>query len=243
MKYNEEIWTDMTQDEKATYHLAEAFQKHTKDRGEVMQWIPSAEAKQCYNYERDGKYPADKIRESKHWPYFMETWEIFKDDENFNADMFIDAVFSRLRKGRRIFPAQLRTKTALANYKEYRMKMKMSKTISTEKKMMQDLASTYKFIRMRLGIDKLSETDLDYFFSHVKDKNILSDGIVCCIQQMLSPFYMVISKAFMKAYLNLDRDVQDEILGPGDYENLRILVKLKTPVYGFAKKVFGDDIL
>lgn len=121
--------------------------------------------------------------------------------------------------------------------------MKMSKTISTEKKMMQDLASTYKFIRMRLGIDKLSETDLDYFFSHVKDKNILSDGIVCCIQQMLSPFYMVISKAFMKAYLNLDRDVQDEILGPGDYENLRILVKLKTPVYGFAKKVFGDDIL
>ena len=241
MKYNEKIWSDLDYDEKQIYHLAEAFEKRTRASGDVTHWISSAESKGCYDYDRDGKHPGDKIRESKNWVYFSEFWEIVKNDENFDIDIFMDSVFRNLPKGKSIFPSQLRTKKTIENYKEYKMALKMSDKVSDEKRMMTDLATSYKFIKRKIG--DVNEESLALFFNNIKDNNVISDGVFFCIQNMISPFYLVISKSFEMAYFSLDNDVKEEIMDEDRFMKIRALVKLKTPVFKFAKKIFGDDII
>jgi hypothetical protein len=241
VKYNELIWSDLDHEEKQIYHLAESFERRTKKQGEFTHWIPSAETKSCYNFERDGKHPGDKLRESKNWAYFSDVWEIVKDDPNFDIDIFMDSVFRNLPKDKQIFPSQLRTKRVLENYKEYRMALKMSDKVSDEKKMMEDIATTAKFIKRKIG--EINSQSLTSFFNDIKDNNIISEGIFFCIQEMISPFYLVVSKSFEEAYNNLDKDIKDEIMDEDRLMTLRTLVRLKTPVYRFAKRVFDEDII
>lgn len=241
MKYNETIWQDLDHDEKKIYHLAEAFERRTKASGDFTHWISSAENKGCYNYDRDGKHPGDKIRESKNWIYFSELWEIVKDDENFDIDIFMDSVFRNLSKGKTIFPSQLRTKRVLENYKEYKMALKMSDKVSDEKRMMEDLATSYKFIKRKIG--DVNEESLASFFNDIKDNNMISDGVFFCIQNMISPFYLAVSRSFERAYSGLDIDVREEIMDEDRFMKIRALVRIKSPVYRFAKKIFDGDII
>ena len=238
---NPEIWGDMTYDEKQAYKIYEAFQRKTIKRGIKNKWLPSIYTKQCPNEERDGLRPADHIRQSKNWPYFFECWEIYSEDQFFDIGNFIDSIFRNMTSAEKIFPSQLRTKKIQTQYKDYRMKLKMSTTISTEKKMMQDIATTFKFIRNRA-----SGSDIDSlwsFFHDIKEGMYISDGVLCTIQEMISPFYYTISKSFIKAYYNLDKDIQEEIISHQEFTHIQSLVKIKIPVYKFAKELFGDDII
>ena len=203
----------------------------------------SASAKSCYDYERDRKYPGDKIRESKNWKYFVDVYEMTKDYPMFDEEIFMDSVFRNIRGGMRIFPAQLRTKKAITNYLDYRLRLKMSDRVSNQKKMMIDMSTSYKFIKRQLKKENLTSDDLYHYFNDVKDNNVVSMGLLACIQEMISPFYLGISKSFEIAYRNADQDIQDEIMSANRLENIRALVKLKTPVFSFAKKIFGDDIV
>ena len=243
MKYNEDIWTDLTQEEKKIYHLYEAFQKRTNKMGNYVKWLPSATAKQCYDYDRDGKYPGDKIRESKNWKYFEDVSEMFENHPDFDEEIFMDSIFIHVLKGKKIFPAQLRNKKNVEFYKEYRMKLKMSDKSSDEKKMMSDIAATYTYIKRKIKKNELDSSDIYSFFNNTKDNNIISDGLKSCILEMISPYFMVISKSFIAAYKNADKDIQDEIIDIDRLKNLRGLVKMKTRVYSFAQKIFKDDII
>ena len=243
MKYNEDIWSDLEWEEKQIYHLYEAFQKKTSNRGNRIRWISQATSKSTYDYDRDEKYPGDKIRESKNWKYFVDVWEIFKDTPSFDVEIFMDSVFRHIPRDKNITPAQLRTKKIIQNYKEYRMKLKMSDNISDEKQLMRAMLSTYQFIARKLNKSKLSFDDIYSFFNDVKDNNVVSVGLFSCINEMISPFYMAVSKSFEDAYTSADEDIRDEIMTFEKYQRLRALVKLKTRVYGFAKKIFGKDIV
>lgn len=243
MKYNEEIWTDLTQEEKKVYHLYEAFQKRTNKMGNFVKWLPAATAKQCYNYDRDGKYPGDKIRDSKNWKYFEEVCKIFESHSDFDEEIFMDSVFIHVYKEKKIYPAQLRTKKIVEFYKEYRMKLKMTDRSSDEKKMMEDLAATYKYIKRKVKKDELDVRDIYTFFNSTEDNNIISDGLKSCILEMISPYFMAISKSFNIAYKRTDKDIQDEIIDLDKLNNLRGLVKMKTRVYSFAKKIFKEEII
>ena len=236
MQYTEEIWSDLTYEEKQAYKLYEQFQKECTNRGVVTKWLPSASSKGFYDYDRDGKYPGDKIRESKNWKYFVEIYDRFKEDENFDPYIFIEAVFRRLGKKDTLAPAQLRTKVNYDFYKEYRMKLKMTDKVSDEKQIMQDLMNTYKFIQRKLGkTSQLDKSDFHYFFNHVKDNNIMSEGVFFCIQEMISPYYYSI-------WNSSDQDIQDEISSLERLVNISALIRSKSRVYEFAKKVFKDDI-
>ncbi len=243
MNYTEEIWEDLTYDEKKTYRLFEEFQKACQNRGSVMKWIPSASSKSYPTYDRDGKYPGDKIRESKNWKYFCEVWETYKDDQNFDPHVFIDAVFRRLGAGKTISPAQLRTKANYEYYKEYRLKLKMTEKVSDEKQIMTDLANTYALIQRKLEKKELTAKDFDHFFNHVKDNNVISEGIFFCIQEMISPYYYCMSKSFRSAWKSLDQDIRDEISEEDRLYTISAIVKSKTRVYGFMRKLFGEDIV
>ena len=239
MNYNPEIWNDLTYEEKKTYRIYEAFQKRTKKIGMMNIWLPSASAK---GVNRD-EYPADKIRNSKNWSYFRDVYEMTADYPDFDEETFMDSVFRNLNTGEKIFPARLRTKRIIENYLDYRMKMKMSNKVSNSKKMMIDLANTYKYIKRKLKKDELEYSDLYSFFNDSSDGGLLSVGIVSCIQEMISPFYLSISKSFSAAYKSLDKDVQEEIMSVNSLYNIRSLVKLKPEVYGFAKKLFKEDVI
>lgn len=232
-RVNMKVWEDASHDERKIYHIYEEFQKRTNKMGNVMKWLPSINSKHHINF--------DKIRESKNWKYFSDVWEIFKDFPEFDEEIFMESVFRHVQK--KIFPAQLRTKKIIENYKEYRMKLKMTDKISDEKIMMADIANTYKYIKRKIKKEKIKSSDIYYFFNYTKDNDVISDGLKSCILEMISPFYMVISKSFEIAYKNSDKDIQDEIIDMDRFNNLRSLVKIKTIVYSFAKKIFGDDII
>lgn len=243
MKYNEDIWKDLEWEEKQVYHIYEAFQKRTNKRGQRIKWLPQATAKSTYDYDRDGKYPGDKIRESKNWKYFCDVWDVFKDSASFDPEIFMDSVFRHLPKDKNITPAQLRTKKIVQQYKDYRMKLKMSDNISDEKQIMRDIINTYKFIQRKLNKSELRQNDIYDFFNSIQDNNVVSQGIFSCINEMISPYYMAVSKSFEDAYVSIDEDIREEIMSFDKYQRIRSLVKLKTRVYQFAKKVFGADIV
>ena len=61
--------------------------------------------------------------------------------------------------------------------------------------------------------------------------------------EMISPYYLAVSKSFEIAYLAADKDIQDEIMTIDNLDTYRALVRIKTRIHSFAKKVFGDDIV
>jgi len=238
-KFNPLIWSDMSYDEKKAYHIYEAFQKHTNKRGDKNVWVPSICTKTIP--DQDEMRPADPIRQSKNWKYFIECWNLYIEDENFDPNNFMDAVFRNLGKDEKIFPAQLKTKKVMEQYHDYRIRIKMTKTISTEKKMLQDIANSYKFIKNRIG--ECDYASIWEWFNDIQPGQYISDGVLCAIQEMISPFYFTVSKSFMKAYYNLDKDIQDEIINIQEFNILQSLVKVKPEVFTFVKELFGDDII
>jgi hypothetical protein len=243
IKYTEEIWSDLTYEEKMAYKIYEAFQVKTKKIGIRNIWLPSASSKSYYNYDRDGKYPGDKIRESKNWKYFVEVYEMFENAPDFDENIFMESVFRNVYKGQRIYPAQLRTKKIIQQYKDYRLKLKMTNKIDNDKILMQHFANSYKYIKNKMKKDELSVEDIYNFFNNVKDKDIISDGMKAAMLEMLSPYYLAVSKSFEIAYFNSDKDIQDEIISLKELDRYRSIIKLKTRIYSFAKKIFGDDII
>lgn len=239
LRYNEEVWRDLTYDEKMAYKIADQFTRYTMKRGQYNRWIASAES----NPQDPDIAPGDKIRSSKNFRYFLDVWNMYKNDSSFDIIIFIESVFHNLPRNKKIYPAQLKTKRVYNNYKEYRMRNKMSERIGTVKRVMEDLARTYKLIKKKIDVETLTEKDLYHFFNDVPEGQLLSEGAFLAIQEMISPFYMAISKSFRKMYFNLDKDVQDEIIDKDKLNNIMALMRLKSRLHGFAKRLFGKDVI
>jgi hypothetical protein len=52
--YTEEIWTDLTYDEKQIYKIYEAYQKAMRNRGDTKKYLKQATAKSFPDIDRDG---------------------------------------------------------------------------------------------------------------------------------------------------------------------------------------------
>jgi len=244
MKYNPEIWADMTSDERSTYYIAEAYNSFCKSRGDQRKHLPSVEVRQCPNYDRDGQHPADPIRNHKNWPYFVKVWERFEIDQAFDADIFMESVARHLPKDKQIFPAQLATKKNFDSYIEYRQSIKLGgEKIDDTKRIMQGIVQTYKLIARKVGSQKPTQQEIYYFFNKPKDNNLISEGLLLCMQQMISPYYFSVSRSFITAYKNSDKDIRDEILELSRLKDMALLTRTKTEVYNFVKKIFNEDIL
>jgi hypothetical protein len=111
------------------------------------------------------------------------------------------------------------------------------------KRIMTGIQRTYKLIQRKYNGRELTKEDLHDFFNKPKDNSILSEGLLYCMQEMISPYYFAVSKSFLRAYKNSDQDIRDEILPLDRLKDMATLVRAKTRVYEFVKKVFGDDIL
>lgn len=257
-EYNPLIWSDLTMDEKKTYQLYEEFQKAynrlaTEKKLRPMIWLPSAYKKTCHIYERDGKYPADDIRESRHWKIFTQIYEKYKHYDGFDATVFITGVFHFRTDLKSISPAILLSHESYKAYIEYIKKIvadaQSGGRDATRKQVFNSIYGTRITINQLLKIPKNevpSREMLEKFFTVKKEKDsILPKGIVYCIHGMISPYYLALSKTFRKIYPDLDPDVKAEIgfETEDDFEVYAGLVRTCKENYDNLKIMFGDDII
>lgn len=242
IKYNPAIWADMSSDERNIYYIAEAYEDFAKSRKDFRKHLPSAESK-TLPHPDSGERPADKIRNHKNWQYFEKVWDRFIYDQSFDASMFIDAVAKHLPKDQHIYPSQLATKKNFDYYLEHREAIKLNTSESDDtKRIMEGIIQSYKLIAKKVGVKKLNKEDIYNFFNKPKDGMILSEGLLFCMQQMISPYYFSVSKSFISAYNNSDKDIQDEILPLDRLKDMHSLTKVKPKIYEFLKKIFEEDI-
>jgi hypothetical protein len=241
-RYNPAIWADMNLNERSIYYIAEAYEEFAKSRKDFRKHLSSVESK-TLPHPDSGERPADKIRNHKNWQYFEKVWDRFIYDQSFDAFIFMDAVAKHLPKDRQIYPAQLATKKNFEYYLDYResIKLNTSETDDT-KRIMEGIVQSYKLISKKVGVKNLSNQDIYNFFNKPKESMILSEGLLFCMQQMISPYYFSVSKSFISAYNNSDKDIQDEILPLSRLKDMHNLTKVKPKIYEFLKKIFDEDI-
>lgn len=243
IKYNPAIWADMSLDERSIYYIAEAYEELAKSKKDFRKFLPSAESK-TLPHPDSGERPADKIRNHKNWQYFEKVWDRFKYDQSFDASIFVEAVGRHLPKDRQLYPAQLATKKNFDYYLEYRESIKIDTSEKDDtKRIMEGIVQSYKLIARKIGVKKLTKQDIYDFFNKPKDGMILSEGLLFCMQQMISPYYFSVSKSFISAYTNSDKDIQDEILPLDRLKDMHSLTKVKPKIYEFLKKIFEEDII
>lgn len=221
---NSSVLSDFSLHEKKAYEIAQVFQNETRKRGDVRIWLPN---------------DSEAIRKSKNFKWFLETWDKYKDEQNFDAYIFIESVFKGLKDGDKIFPAQLKTKKAYEKYREHKMSLKMTKKISTDKKILGDIYQTFKFLRTK--IEEVNYENLRNVFFNAGD-NYISDGVFYAMQNMLSPFYLSVSRSFHEVYEELDLDIKQEIIDKEDLISIGAFIRMKEEIYDFNKKLFKDDI-
>jgi len=183
-------------------------------------------------------------RESKNWPYFAAVYEFFKKDSMFDPHIFIEAQFRDLPKDKIIFPAQLKTKAAAIRYNEHKEALKIieENVITDTEKIMTNLANTLTFLKKWWKKNNLLEGDYSSLFK--KDSNeIMSEGMILCMQNMLSKYFIAVSIHFNREYNKLDSDIKCEIITPKELENFRVQLRINEYAYNFAKEIFEGEIL
>lgn len=223
-----EVWQkwNFNLKEKSIWELAQAYHSYNKKRGLYRNFLPSK----------------TDPRESKNWKYFEQVYTIFENDPTFDPYLFIEAQYRNIGKDKALYPAQLKTKKAIENYKEHRDNSKIIDRNSDTERILINLTDTYKFLKKWWKNNGLKIGDYESFFA-IKDGEIISDGMSYCIQGMISKYFMAVSKTFNKYYYRLDPDIKWEIIPPKELKSYRVHLKLDEDAWDFAKDVFKDEVI
>lgn len=208
------------------WELYTIFHKISKRRGAYRKYLP------------ENSDP----RNSKNWKYFAETWDNIKDDPALDIYMFIEAQFRNVPKGKAVWPAQLKTKTALTRYKEHRRASKIVDTVSQSEQIINNLANTFRFMKKWWKRNNLRMDDYEAFFRKAEGE-LISDGMNYCLQGLISKYFMSVSSNFLAEYKALDPDMKWEVIRPDELRAYRIKLKLDDDAYDFAKGLFKGEII
>lgn len=181
-------------------------------------------------------------RENKNWKYFEQVYLNFSKDAMFDPYIFIEAQFRNTPKDKTIFPAQLKTKTAINNYKEHREALKIKDYIGESKAIMENLANTFRFLKKWWKKNDLPLDSYEEFF-RPKNSELMSEGMLFCLQSMISKYFMSASIHFNKEYNKLDQDIKAEIIEPKDLKVYKMKLFLDKEAYDFAKQIFKNEII
>jgi hypothetical protein len=181
-------------------------------------------------------------RNAKNWTYFKSVSENFSKDPMFDPHFFIEAQFRNLPKGSTIYPAQLKSKVAIIKYKEHREAIKVNDTDSKTKRLMENLAATYKFLKKWWHQHNLPLGSYKEFFTK-KENEIMSNGMLFCLQGMISKYFMAVSKHFLEEYNKLDSDLRWDVIPPDELKGYKITLKLDQDAFSFAKEIFDNEII
>jgi|SRR5208337_2759905 len=212
--------------ERSVWEIYKAYQLAIRKRGDFRNYLPTKE----------------DPRESKNWKYFELTYENFSQDAMFDPYIFIEAQFYNIPKGRSIFPAQLKTKLAVERYREHREALKIKDFNTDSKAIMENLAATYRFLKKWWRRNKLPLNSFNEFF-RVEESELMSQGMLYCLQGMISKYFMAVSLHFNREYRKLDDDFKYEIIDPEDLKSYRTKLALDNDAYDFARQVFVGEIM
>jgi len=223
-----EVWQKFkfNGDEYKVWLIYKAYEFYSRKHGDYRKYLPIK----------------TDPRQSKSWKYFEQVHQNFSKDFVFDPYIFIEAQFRNVPKNKTIYPAQLKTKIAVEKYKEHREVLKVRDKDNGTIRIIENLASTFKFMKKwwkqhNLSIDSYSEL-------FAKNENeIMSEGMLYCLQGMMSKYFMSVSKHFLQEYEKLDSDVKWEIISPKELRGYKIKLKLDENAYSFAKEVFNREIL
>jgi len=208
------------------WQVYKAYENQARKRGDFRNYLPTKE----------------DPRASKNWKYFEQVLDNFSHDTFFDPFIFMEAQFRNLTKGETLFPAQLKTKSAVNKYNEHKESLKTRDTNSDSKAIMENLASTYRFLKKWWKNKDLPKDSYKEFFTR-NDGELLSEGMLFCLQSMISKYFMAVSKHFNEEYGNLLSDMKWEIIPPKELRSYKIKLILDQDAYNFAKEVFNGEIL
>jgi hypothetical protein len=207
------------------WQMYEAYYFQSKKRGDFRKYLPTQ---------------VDP-RNSKNWKYFEQAYDNFSQDSVFDPYIFMEAQFRNVPKGKTVFPAQLKTKTAVERYRAHREALKVKDFSSNTTVIMEGLAATLIFLRGWWKRKNLPQHSYAEFFKRIENE-MLSEGMLFCLQRMVSKYFMAISVHFNEEYKRLDSDMKLEILPPQELKSYRIKMMLNKEAYDFAKELFGREI-
>jgi len=222
-----EIWQkwEFSLKEKQIWEFAQIYHSFNKKRGMYKKLLPIK----------------SDPRESKNWKYFEQAYNNFENDSTFDPYIFMEAQYRNLSKDKVLYPAQLKTKTAIEKYKEHRNSKKLSDENSDTEKILINLANTYKFLKKWWKRNEKEIGDYESFFK-ISEEEFISEGLSYCIQGMVSKYFMAVSKTFNKYYHKLDTDIKWEIIEPDRLKSYRIHLKLNQDAWEFAKDIFKGEV-
>ncbi len=207
------------------WEIYKAYESQIRSRGDYRKYLPTQ----------------TDPRNGKNWIYFKQVYDFFIKDTTFDPYIFIEAQFRNIQKEKSLFPAQLKTKTAIQKYYTHRDSLKVKDFGNNSVIIMENMAATFKFLKKWWKRHNLSKDSYREFFTKGNEE-IMSEGMLFCLQGMISKYFMAVSKHFLKEYELLDSDIKWEIINPKDLKSYRIKLKLDEDAYLFAKEVFNGEI-
>jgi len=223
-----EIWQKYNFDiaDYKTWEIFRAYEFYTRKRKDFRHYLPAK----------------TDPRESKNWTYFKQVYENFSKDSMFDPYIFMEAQFRNLPKGQTLYPAQLKTKLAITKYREHRESLKTKDVNTQTVKLIENLAATYRFLKKWWKQHDLPRESYKEFFTKEQDE-MMSSGMLFCLQGMIGKYFMAVSKHFIAEYSKLDPDLKWEVIPPNELKGYKITLMLDQEAYNFAKEIFGDEII
>jgi len=223
-----EVWQKFkfNGDEHQVWQIYKAYEHHSRKRGDYRKYLPAK----------------TDPRQAKNWKYFEQVHQNFSKDSVFDPFIFMEAQFRNIPKDKTVYPAQLKTKVAINKYKEHREALKIKDDGDETARLINNMAATFKFMKKWW---KQHDLPMDSYMELFKKAGteMMSEGMLFCLQGMISKYFMAVSKHFLREYEQLDPDVKWEIVSPKELRGYKIKLKLDDEAYSFAKEVFNGEIL
>jgi len=162
-----------------------------------------------------------KVKESKWWKHFVSCVELRSSKKEWDTKRFIDIQFNEFGK---ILPFHLPTKKAWDIYIEYYRRGEVDK----EKAVALGLLNSYKKIK-KFGTYK------DFF----NDKK----NMLFVIRGELSPYFLSISRSFLKVYANLTENQKKNIISKEKLKISRAMVFSNRKILNKIKEALGKEFI
>lgn len=223
-----EVWQKFkfNGEEYKVWQIYKAYEFHSKKRGDYRKYLPVK----------------TDPRQGKNWKYFEAVHLNFEKDTVFDPFIFMEAQFRNVPKDKTVFPAQLKTKVAITKYHEHRDSIKVRDDDSETIRIIENLAATFKFMKKWWKQHDLPMDSYVQFFKKAPTET-MSEGMLFCLQGMISKYFMSVSKHFLREYETLDPDMKWEIIAPKELRGYKVRLKLDEDAYSFAKEVFNGELL
>ena len=222
-----EVWQKFkfNGEEYKTWMIYKAYEHYSRRRGDYRKYLPTK----------------TDPREGKNWKYFEQVYQNFAKEPTFDPYIFIEAQFRNVQKDKTVYPAQLKTKVAIEKYREHRDAIKIHDEGSETKRMIENMAATFKFMKRWWKQHNLPMDSYSELFNN-SGSEMMSEGMLFCLQGMISKYFMAVSKHFLREYEQLDPDIKWEVIPPKELRGYKVKLRLDDDAYSFAKEVFNGEI-